>query len=119
MKPCLINKPDLTVISPSPSASNAYLQFVILADSVASIDITPVTDPTMKVDNLPVVTSLSITIAGKVGSSAYSDSITLQGESVFSTINNQSLILQGQVGNGVAGSTVTVTSCGQTSVLVE
>ena len=118
MKLILVNSPDLSIITPGTAASNGYLTFVIPADSVASIVIVPIIDPTMSVDNLPVVTSISITITGKVGTSAYEDSILLQGESISSTINNQSFILQGQIGNGETA-TVTVGDCGQTSVMVD
>ena len=119
MVPCLVAKPDLTIITPSPAATNAYFTFVIPAATVASIVITPVTDPTMTVDNFPVCTSLTIVIAGMNGQTPFSDTITLQGQSAFTTINNLPLIMQGQIGNGVAGSTVTITSCGQTSTMVE
>jgi len=119
LKPVLINKPDLTVIVPSPAASNNYLSFEIPADSVTSIAITPTADPSMQVDNTPVCTKLSISISGKSGMSAYSDSITVTGESIATTVNNSSLILQGQTKTGLAGSTVFVKSCGQTSTTAD
>ena len=119
MKLVLVNAPDLTVITPSPVATNNYLSFIIPADSVASIIITPTTDPNMTIDNQNVCTMLSITITGKVGDSAYADSITLKGNSVNTTENGQSLILQGQSQTGPNGSTVNIISCGQTFVMAD
>lgn len=119
MKLVLVNAPDLTIITPSPAATNAYLSFIIPADTVASIVITPTTDPNMLIDNMNVCTKLSISISGKVGNNPYSDTILLNGGSIYSTENNQPLILQGQSQTGPMGSTVTVTACGQTSVMVD
>lgn len=119
MKLILVNAPDLTIITPSPGASNAYLSFIIPADTVANITITPTVDQNMFIDGMNVCTRLSISISGKVGDSPYSDTIILNGESIYTTENTLSLILQGQSQTGPMGSTVTVTSCGQTSVMVD
>ena len=119
MRLILVNISDLTVITPSPAATNAYFTFVIPADSVATITIVPTIDPNMSVDGMNAVVQLNIAIAGKVGSSAYADEITVIGETIFTTENNQKLILQGQVGTGKAGSTVTIKSCGQSSTFAE
>ena len=115
MRPILINKPDLTIITPGPAATNAYLTFVIPATTVTTISITPISDPSMQVDNFNVVTKLTIEITGSNGDVPYADKIVVNGESLATTINNQSVILQGQIATGEMGSTVTVKSCGQTS----
>jgi hypothetical protein len=119
MKLVLVNTPDLSIIEPAPKCQNKYLSFIIPADSVATIAIVPTVDPNMLVDGMNVVTQLSITIAGKVGDSAYTDKIIMTGESVFTTENNTSLILKDQIKMGAAESSVQIISCGQTSTFAE
>lgn len=119
MKLVLVNSPDLSIIEPAPKCQNKYLSFIIPADSVATIAIVPTVDPNMTVDELNVVTQLTITIAGKVGDSAYADEIIMSGESIFTTENSTSLILKDQIKTGASGSSVQIISCGQTSTFAE
>ena len=118
-QPILINKPDLITITPSPTARNNYLEFVIPADSVASIVIVPTVDTNMSVDNFNVCTQLDITIAGKIGDSAFSDKISMKGLTSFTTTNNKPIIVKEQIAIGANKSTVRVISCGQTSTTAE
>lgn len=128
MKLVLVNSPDLTnvTIIPPNVVVSKYFSFIIPAATVKSVVIVPIVDMNMSVDNMNVVTQLSVTIVGAnpgpSGEIPYGDNITLIGESVFVTENYQPLILQGQTKTGVnvsSPSSMTVISCGQTSTLVD
>jgi len=128
MKLVLVNTPDLTnvIITPPNIVVSKYFSFIIPAATVKSVVIVPTVDMNMSVDNMNVVTQLSVSIAGSnpgpSGEIPYADNITLIGESVFATENQQSLILQGQIKTGTnlsSPSSMTVISCGQTSTFAD
>lgn len=128
MKLVLVNASDLTnvTITPPNVVVSKYFSFIIPAATVKSVVIVPTVDMNMSVDNMNVVTQVSVTIVGAnpgpSGEIPYGDNITLIGESVFATENHQSLILQGQTKTGTdlsSPSSMTVTSCGQTSTFAE
>lgn len=136
MKLILVNAPGLNVVTPtippSPSVVSNFFEFVIPITTVTSVVVTPVIDPNMSVDGMNVISKITFTITGTMQSGTQTlpagGSIILNGSSVFTTENNQPLILLGDMANGniiVSGAplptpaTVTVKSCGQTSTFAE
>ncbi len=124
MKLVLVNKPDLsTSITVTPTGANTYISIACPLTVKASATITVTSDDTMSVDNFSVCTKISISISGTIGEGTaqkdFTDSITINGDSVNSTINNQAMILIGANGTGAQGSTARIISCGQTSLSVD
>lgn len=134
MELVLVNAPDLSIITPtvppSPTVVSKYFSFVIPITTVISVTAQITTDLNMSVDNMNVVTKIIFTIKGtmQVGQQTLdvTGTITMNGNSVFTTENNQSLILFGNMATGtimVQGTPIvasaTVISCGQTSTMVD
>ena len=112
MKLVLINKPDLTIMSPG---GNSYIA-VTGANAVQKV--TVVDDPTMKVDNFNVCTQIIINCTYQAGQASVADVVTINGSSISSTINNKPMIVMGDNGSGSVVK-ASVVSCGQTSVSVD
>ena len=112
MKLVLINKPDLTIMSPG---GNSYIT-VTGANAVQKV--TVVDDPTMKVDNFNVCTQIVINCTYQAGQASVADVVTINGSSASSTINNKPMIVMGDNGSGSVVK-ASVVSCGQTSVSVD
>lgn len=136
MKLVLVNASGLNIVTPtippSPSVVSNFFEFVIPITTVTSVVVTPVIDPNMSVDGMNVISKITFTITGTMQAGSQTlpagGSIVLNGSSVFTTENNQPLILLGDMASGniiVSGAplptpaTVTVKSCGQTSTFAD
>lgn len=117
MKLVLVNSPELTI--PGGPTGNSMISIIPTGSAApTSSAFVPVTDPTMLVDNYPVVTTLTISVPWTQGETSGTDVITLTGSSISTNNNNQSLILQQDSANGLLFKAI-VTSCGQTSTFAE
>lgn len=112
MKLVLVNKPDLSTMSPG---GNAY---ITVSGANAVQKVTVVDDPTMSVDNFHVCTKIIINCTYQSGPSSIPDVVTITGTSACNTINNQPMIVQGDTGSGSVVK-ATVISCGQTSTSID
>ncbi len=112
MKLVLVNKPDLSIMSPG---GNSYIT-VTGANAVQKV--TVVDDSTMSVDNFHVCTKVIINCTYQSGSSSVPDVVTIIGTSACNTINNQPMIVLGDKGSGSVVK-ATVISCGQTSTSID
>lgn len=112
MKLVLVNKPDLSIMSPG---GNAY---ITVSGANAVQKVTVVDDPTMSVDNFHVCTKIIINCTYQSGPSSVPDVVTIVGTSACNTINNQPMIVQGDTGSGSVVK-ATVISCGQTSTSID
>lgn len=128
MKLVLVNAPGITTLPALTPATgdisaNTYLKVTAPATVNASITVVVTSDDTMKVDNMAVCTKITFSIVGTIGVSPnqkdFSDSITINGSTSNTTINNQPIILMGDNGTGGQGCTAEVISCGQTSTSME
>ena len=100
-------------------AGNTYISITTPSGFSGSATPVIVSDPTITVDNFAVCTHIEIAISGVIGEASYADSVTINGDSQFTTANNMSVILLGASGEGKSGSSAKVISCGQTSVMVD
>ena len=112
MKLVLVNKPDLTVMSPT---GNTYIS-VVGANAVTGVVV--VSDPTVKVDNFNVCTKITINCTYQVGQSSVADTVIINGTSTCASANNQPMIVMGDMGSGAVVK-ASVISCGQTSTMVD
>ena len=112
MKLVLVNKPDLSVMSP---AGNAYIS-VVGANAVTGVVV--ISDPTIKVDNFNVCTRITINCTYQAGPSSVPDVVVINGTSACASANNQPMIVMGDMGSGSVVK-ASVISCGQTSTMVD
>jgi len=127
MELVLVNALGLTTLppltTPTDISQNAYLKVTAPPTVKANITVTATIDDTMKVDNMSVCTRLTFDIVGTIGTGtaqkSFVDKVIINGSSIYSTINNTPLILKGDTGSGLQGSTAEVISCGQTSTFVD
>ena len=121
MKLVLVNSPALIV--PWSALHTMIKLTTSLSENVPTAGvITPTVDSTMSVDNYPVCTSvkIAVTYTSSSGTTGLQDSITINGTSIYSTINNKHIVLKGDKGTGpTSGIQAEVISCGQTSTSVD
>lgn len=115
MKPFLVNAPGLSTMTP---AGNQYISVTAASGQITEITAVVVTDSTVKVDDYAAVTSITLSVVITQGTSSSTDVINIMGSSINTTVNGLSLILMGDINQG-SQSVATITSCGQTSTMVD
>lgn len=128
MKLVLVNAPGINILppltgGPTPTSANTYLKVTAPATVKGAITVTVSVDTNNFVDNMAMCTQIQVTIIGTIGEGTaqkdFEDSLTLNGSSIYSTVNNKSIILKDDNVLSTQGSKLEVISCGQTSTSVD